>query len=55
MSPWVLILTILLVVLLIGGLPHWGYASRFELGYFPSGLAGLLLIVVLILALTGRL
>lgn len=46
------ILIILLVLLLIGALPSWGYSRGF--GYFPSGILGIVLIVVLILVLTGR-
>ena len=47
------ILIILLVLLLIGALPRWGYSSGW--GYGPSGLLGLILIVVVILLLLGRL
>lgn len=46
------ILVILLILLLIGALPRWGYSSGW--GYGPSGLLGLILIVILILALIGR-
>jgi hypothetical protein len=46
------ILVILLILLLIGALPRWGYSSGW--GYGPSGLLGLILVVVLILALMGR-
>ena len=46
------ILVILLILLLIGALPRWGYNSGW--GYGPSGLLGLILVVVLILALIGR-
>ena len=46
------ILLILLVLLLIGALPRWGYSSGW--GYGPSGLLGLILIIVLILLLMGR-
>jgi hypothetical protein len=47
-----LILLIVLLVLVFGGLPNWGYHSY---GYGPSGIGGLLLVIVLILFLTGRL
>jgi hypothetical protein len=47
------ILIILLVLLLIGAIPNWGYSRGW--GYGPSGLLGIVLIIVLILALTGRL
>jgi hypothetical protein len=46
------ILLIILVLLLIGALPAWPYSAGW--GYFPSGILGLILIVILILALTGR-
>ena len=46
-----LVLLIILIVLLLGGLPTWGYHSY---GYAPSGVVGVLLIVVIVLLLTGR-
>jgi Protein of unknown function (DUF3309) len=46
-----LILLIVLVVLLIGALPSWGYSR--EWGYKPTGLLSLVLIIVLILVLAG--
>ena len=47
-------LLLLLVQLLIvfGGLPHWGYH---QYGYGPSGIGGIILIVLLVLLLSGRL
>ena len=48
-----LLLVILLAMLLIGALPVWPYAADWGLGYYPSGLFGLLLLVVLVLALLG--
>jgi hypothetical protein len=47
-----LILTILLVVLLLGALPAWPYSANW--GYYPSGALGMVLVIVLILALLGR-
>jgi hypothetical protein len=47
-----LILLIVLVVLLVGGLPNWGYHS---FGFAPSGLAGVVLLVLIVMLLTGRL
>ncbi len=46
------ILIIVLVLFVIGAFPGWGYSDNW--GYGPSGLAGLILIVLLIAALTGR-
>lgn len=45
------ILIIILILLLIGALPNWGYSRGF--GYFPSGILGVVLVVVLILVLMG--
>ncbi len=47
------ILVVLLILLLIGAVPSWPYSRNW--GYYPSGLLGLILLVVLILALVGRL
>jgi hypothetical protein len=53
------ILIIILILLLIGGLPTWGYSRRWRggrgYGYAPSGILTVILIIVIILALTGRL
>jgi Protein of unknown function (DUF3309) len=46
------ILVILLILMLVGAIPRWGYSSGW--GYGPSGIVGVLLIVVLVLALSGR-
>jgi hypothetical protein len=42
-----LILLIVLIILLMGGLPTWGYSRNW--GYGPSGILGLLLIILLVL------
>jgi hypothetical protein len=47
------ILIILLILLLIGSAPSWPYSRGW--GYYPSGLLGIILLVVIILLLTGRL
>lgn len=47
-----LLLLIVVILFLVGGLPNWGYHS---FGFAPSGIAGVVLIVVLIMFLTGRL
>ncbi len=51
------VLIIILILALIGGLPTWGYwgPAGGPYGYFPSGIVGLILAVVLILLLLGHL
>ena len=46
-----LILLIVLIVLLMGGLPRWGYSRNW--GYGPSGGMGLLVVVLLVLLVAG--
>jgi hypothetical protein len=48
-----LLLLILVVLLLVGALPRWGYSSSW--GYFPSGILGTVLVIVLVLLLIGYL
>lgn len=48
-----LVLVVLLVVVLLAVLPTWPYSSGW--GYYPSGIVGLIVVVLLIMALTGRL
>lgn len=47
------ILLIVLVLMLLGAIPSWPHSRNW--GYGPSGLFGVILIVVVILLLTGRL
>ena len=46
------ILIVVLVLLLVGAIPAWPHSRQW--GYFPSGLLGIVLLVLLSLALTGR-
>jgi Protein of unknown function (DUF3309) len=46
------ILLIILILLLIGALPTWGYSGGW--GYYPTGGVGLLLVIVIILLVMGR-
>ena len=46
------VLVVILILLLVGGLPNWGYSSGW--GYGPSGILGVALVIVLVLALLGR-
>jgi len=47
-----LVLLIIVIVLLLGALPTWPYSAGW--GYYPSGGLGLVLIILIILALMGR-
>jgi hypothetical protein len=47
------LLIILLIVLLLGVLPTWPHSRSW--GYFPSGGLGLVVLVLIVLALMGRL
>jgi hypothetical protein len=46
------LLVVILILILIGALPTWGYSRAW--GYGPSGLVGTILIILVILALLGR-
>jgi hypothetical protein len=46
------ILVILLILILVGAVPRWGYSRGW--GYGPSSIVGLLLIIILVMALTGN-
>ena len=46
------ILVIVLILVLIGAIPNWGYSRGW--GYAPSGITGLLLIIVIVLLASGR-
>ena len=47
-----MIVTVLLILLLVGALPTWPHSVNW--GYYPSGGLGVVLLVLVILALTGR-
>ncbi len=47
------ILLIVLVLILVGIIPTWPHSRSW--GYAPSGIVGIILIVLVILLLTGRL
>ena len=46
------ILVVLLILVLLGALPTWPYSTGW--GYGPGGIVGLILVIVIILALLGR-
>jgi len=47
-----LILLVVLIVLLLGALPSWPYSRGW--GYYPSGIFGVLLVIILIWLLLGH-
>lgn len=47
------ILIVILILLVLGALPTWPYSSGW--GYYPSGGLGLILVILIVLALMGRL
>ena len=46
------VLLIILILLLLGALPTWPHSRSW--GFAPSGIVGVIVIVVLILVLMGR-
>ena len=46
------ILLIVLILLLVGAIPAWPHSRGW--GYGPSGLLGLVLVIVLVMALVDR-
>jgi hypothetical protein len=46
------ILLILLVLMLLGSVPAWGYSR--DWGYYPSGTIGTILIILVIMMMLGR-
>jgi len=47
-----ILLLILLLILLIGSVPAWGYSR--DWGYYPSGTIGLILIILISMLALGR-
>lgn len=47
------ILLIVLILILVGVLPTWGHSRGW--GYGPSGIVGVILVVIIVLFLMGRL
>jgi hypothetical protein len=46
------ILIIILILILIGAFPSWPYSRGW--GYGPSGIVGLILVILLVMVLLGR-
>jgi len=49
----VTILVIILILALIGSVPTWPHSQNW--GYWPGGAIGIILLIIVVLALTGRL
>ncbi|TZG29548.1 DUF3309 family protein [Sphingomonas montanisoli] len=46
------VLLVILILILVGALPTWGYSSGW--GYGPSGILGVVVVILLVLLLLGR-
>jgi Protein of unknown function (DUF3309) len=46
------ILLVILILMLLGAIPTWPYSRGW--GYYPSGTLTLIIVIVLLLALSGR-
>jgi len=46
------ILVMLLIILVVGALPTWPHSRKW--GYYPSGVMGIIVLVLLMLILRGR-
>jgi hypothetical protein len=47
-----ILLLVLLLILMVASVPAWGYSRSW--GYYPSGSAGLILLILIIMMLMGR-
>lgn len=52
MSLLGLVLLIVIIMMLVGSVPRWGYSRGW--GYGPSGILGVVLLIILVLALMNR-
>ena len=52
-DPLVLILVIVLIFAVVGTIPTWSYSRSW--GYWPGGILGIFLVVLLLLIMLGRL
>lgn len=46
------ILLIILILILVGALPSWPHSRSW--GYYPSGIVGVVVLVLIVLLLMGR-
>jgi hypothetical protein len=47
---WILLVLIILLVL---ALPAWPYSTRYDYGYYPSGILATVVLIILLLWLLG--
>lgn len=47
------LLLIIFILILVGSIPVWPYSAGW--GYYPSGVSGIVIVVLIVLLLTGRL
>jgi hypothetical protein len=47
------ILLIILILILIGAIPAWPHSRKW--GYGPSGVTGLIIIILIVMLITGQL
>jgi hypothetical protein len=47
------ILLVVLILIVIGALPSWPHSRSW--GYGPSGITGLIVVILIVMLLTGRL
>ncbi|MDB5766729.1 MAG: hypothetical protein JWQ61_1543 [Collimonas fungivorans] len=47
------ILLVILILIVIGALPSWPHSRNW--GYGPSGITGLIVVILIVMLLTGRL
>lgn len=47
------VLLVILILMLVGVFPHWSHSANW--GYFPSGIIGVIILILVVLLLAGRL
>ena len=47
-----ILLLVLLLILMVGSVPAWGYSR--EWGYYPSGTIGLILLILILMLALGQ-
>jgi hypothetical protein len=48
------ILLVILILIIVGGLPNWPHTQEWGLGYFPSGIGLVLLIILIVILMNGH-